>query len=344
MDSSGGFGRVMNESFTVALSPADDSWKDGTFHNVFANGMVLNPNRKWEAALVECHIPRLIHLTQPYNEERFFQFGFYRACDFTTGDADSEGCARPESKVFAEKHFYNPKDGETDFHSFATALHKTLDSDTYLGPFTYHKYERHIRVGMSEDGHAIITIVRPIDKNDIIAFRAGEFRLTFGNGWYQIWKGRVLYPKPGFEGVGTYSYYTDTVEIQYEFDDGEQIPKEVTDAKLVGLVLKSASKWDGGKEKDPLTGLDPKHSKTPMIIRCDFLKSNTLAGVSEGMPTIGIASPGRYETKQLKYVPVESNNLKTVRVDILDIVTRLNVMFDSKLVEKPYIIIKFRPI
>ena len=81
-----------------------------------------------------------------------------------------------------------------------------------------------------------------------------------------------------------------------------------------------------------------------MIICCDFLKSNMLAGVGEGMSTIDIVTPGRYEAKQLKYVPVESSNLKTVRVDILDIVTKLNITFSSKLVEKPYIIIKFRPI
>ena len=74
MDSSGGFGRVMNESFTVALSPADDSWKNGTFYNVLANGMVFN--RKWEAALVECHMPKLINLPQLFNKERFFNLGF----------------------------------------------------------------------------------------------------------------------------------------------------------------------------------------------------------------------------------------------------------------------------
>ena len=289
-------------------------------------------------------IPKLIHMSQLYNEERFFQFGFFRSC--TTGDADSEGCKAPASKVFAEKYFYNPKDGETDFHSFAAALHKTLDSDTYLGPFTYHKYERHLRMGMTEDGHPIITIIRPIDKMDLIAFRTAEFRTLFSYGWEQIWKGKLVHPKSGYEGVISYSYSTDTVEIGYSTDSGEQIPEEVTDAKLVGLTLRCRGRWDGGKEKekDPLTGLDRKHSKAPMIIRCDFLKSNTLAGVNEGMPTIGMANLGRYEAKQLKYVPVESSNLKTVRVDILDIVTRLNVTFDSKLVERPYIIIRFRPI
>ena len=336
MDSSGGFGRVMNESFTVTLSPADDSWKNGTFYNVLANGMVLNPNRKWEAALVECHMPKLINLPQLFNKERFFQFGLFRDC--TTGDADSEGCKTPASKTFAEKHFYNPADNETDFHSFAAAFHKTLESDTFLGPFTCHKYERHLRIGMSEEGHAIIIIVRPIDKKDLVAFRSAEFRLLFGNGWEQIWKGKLVHPKPGYEGVISYSYSTDTVEIGYETDAGEQVPTEVTRAKLVGLVLKSRSKWNGGKEKAR------DHHKVPMIICCDFLKSNMLAGVGEGMSTIDIVTPGRYEAKQLKYVPVESSNLKTVRVDILDIVTKLNITFSSKLVEKPYIIIKFRPI
>ena len=76
----------MNETFTVALSPADDSWKNGTFYNVFANSIILNPNRKWEAALVECHMPKLIHLPQLFNKERFFQFGFWRDC--TSGDCD----------------------------------------------------------------------------------------------------------------------------------------------------------------------------------------------------------------------------------------------------------------
>ena len=337
MDSSGGFGRVMNETFTVALSPADDSWKNGTFYNVFANSIVLNPNRKWEAALVECHMPKLIHVPQLFNKKRFFQFGFWRACTF--GDADSEGCKIPKSRTFAEKHFYNPADKETDFHSFAAAFHKTLDSNTFLGLFTYHKYERHLRIGMSEEGHAIITIIRAIDKNDLVAFRSGEFRLLFGNGWDQIWEGKLIQPKPGFEGVITYSYTTDMVEIAYETDAGEQVPKEVTKKRLVGLVLKSRSKWNGGNVNK---GRD--HDKAPMIICCDILQSNTLAGVDKGMPTIDIVTPGRYEAKQLKYVPVESSSLKTVRVDILDIVTKLNKTFDSKLVEKPYIIIKFRPI
>ena len=135
--------------------------------------------------------------------------------------------------------FFNPKDGETDFHSFAAAFHKTLDSDTFLGPFTYHKYERHLRIGMSEEGHAIITITRPIDVKDLVAFRSAEFRLLFGNGWEQIWKGKLVHPKPGYEGVISYSYTTDTVEIGYETDSGEQVPMEVTKDKLVGLVLKS---------------------------------------------------------------------------------------------------------
>ena len=101
------------------------------------------------------------------------------------------------------------------------------------------------------------------------------------------------------------------------------------------------SKWNGGNLSK---GKAHDHPKTPVIICCDFLRNNMLAGVGDGMPTIDIVTPGRYEAKQLKYVPVESSNLKTVRVDILDIVTKLNMTFSSKLVEKPYIIIKFRPI
>ena len=85
---------------------------------------------------------------------------------------------------------------------------------------------------MSEEGHAIIIIVRPIDKKDLVAFRSAEFRLLFGNGWEQIWKGKLVHPKPGYEGVISYSYSTDTVEIGYETDAGEQVPTEVTRAKL----------------------------------------------------------------------------------------------------------------
>ena len=339
MDSSGGFGRVMNETFTVALSPADDSWKNGTFHSVLANGMVLNPNRKWEAALIECYIPKLMHLRPLYGEERFFQYVCFKDCEGSIAK-----CEIPASRTFAEMHFYNSKDKEGDFQSFASAFHKTIDSNTFLGPFTYHKYGRHTRIGMSEEGHAIITILRPLETKDLIVIRSPEFRLLFGNGWEQIWKGKLVHPMPGFEGVISYSYSTGTLEIGHVTDSGEQIPREVTDAKCVGLILKSRLKWDGGKEKDPLTGKDPDHSNAPIIICCDLLKSNMLAGVDEGMPTIDIVTLGRNEARQLKYVPVESNNLKTVRVDILDIVTRLNTTFDSKLVEKPYIIIKFRPI
>ena len=44
------------------------------------------------------------------------------------------------------------------------------------------------------------------------------------------------------------------------------------------------------------------------------------------------------------YLPVEARNLRTIKVDFLDVNTKVNVKFESKIVEKPYIIIRFKPI
>ena len=71
-----------------------------------------------------------------------------------------------------------------------------------------------------------------------------------------------------------YSYDTDTIEVGNTTDDGSQVPKEVTDAKLVGLVFKSMK---------PLDGRGGKHvqkEKPPILICCDFLESNKVAGVN----------------------------------------------------------------
>ena len=42
--------------------------------------------------------------------------------------------------------------------------------------------------------------------------------------------------------------------------------------------------------------------------------------------------------QKLMYLPVDARNLRTIKVDLLDLNTKLNVKFESEIAEKLYII------
>lgn len=337
MDSGGGCARFINETFNIILTPDlyGAPW-ESAFWNRLGSAITLNPNRKWEAALVESFIPKLVHHGERYDGKRWFRYGFVQTSE------EDFNIPSVNFKTFSERHLYHPKEAETVFHSFLREFERVQEDPALLGDFTYNKFPRRITMYINEDRHLKIQVLNNLYKGEKINIQLNDYSEYLDEkGVYSMtWGGEQIHPSEGYSVPCKYDSATKTLQIGY--DHNEQLPEEVIDVDLRGSNFLSETTLLVGGNGDG-DGNDGKASDM-VDVMCNFLGSNKLGGAGEGMPTLAVVQRGRYEAKKLVYNSVESLTINPVRVDLLDSVTKLPVTFSPDIVGKPYIIVKFRPI
>ena len=317
MDSTGRYTR--NSSFNIVVTPFHH--ESNRYRINLQSPLRLNLEREWEATIIDAYIPIRADVSRSDSDPKWFQYAV--------------GIGVPQNVSMHQRHYYSPTSHESAFHSFMDKCDKVQKSIDSYGKFTNQKYDSGLKIELAED-HVLITISKEFVKDECIAIRMPSHQYqafftppsSFDFDTYM--NGELLQVKPNKK---PWCYYDATSsELRIHFT--EDIPYARIDVTgMNGLVFKSHKKISYKGER-----IGYAESKLLDIV-CSLIETTRLGKKEGGTRVMDIVNVDDHENRNLKFFKLETLEIDSISVEIVDSVTKENVYIERI----PFIVINIRP-